>query len=130
MVIDTSALVAISVHEASADRLLEVLGTTTPRSISAATLQEAFMVIYNRKGLEAWHAMETFLDRLALQIIPVDEAVVRIAMQAFMSYGKGQGSKAKLNYGDCFSYATAKHLNQPLLYIGDDFTHTDIVSAL
>ena len=52
------------------------------------------------------------------------------AQTAFAAYGKGRGSRARLNYGDCMSYALAKVTGEPLLFKGDDFTHTDITPAL
>jgi len=63
-------------------------------------------------------------------IMPVNEEVMQQAMLGFRYYGKGMGSGAKLNYGDCFSYGLAKSLDEPLLFVGDDFSKTDIKPAL
>jgi ribonuclease VapC len=62
--------------------------------------------------------------------VPVTVDQARLAAQAYREYGKGSGSPARLNLGDTFSYALAKDTGQPLLFVGDDFTHTDITSAL
>jgi ribonuclease VapC len=60
----------------------------------------------------------------------VDEAQARIAREAYRDFGKGSGHPAKLNFGDCFAYALAKKLNEPLLFKGDEFAHTDVRPAL
>lgn len=65
-----------------------------------------------------------------LELVPVDEEQTRIALDARIRFGKGFGHSAKLNFGDCFSYALAKTLRAPLLYTGDDFDRTDVRSAL
>jgi ribonuclease VapC len=65
-----------------------------------------------------------------LRIEPVTEDQVRIARDAYREYGKGSGHRARLNFGDCFAYALARVTGEPLLFKGDDFTHTDIASAL
>ena len=65
-----------------------------------------------------------------METAPVDEVVAEIAANAAERYGRGSGHLARLNFGDCLSYAVAKHLDAPLLFKGDDFLHTDIESAL
>jgi len=62
--------------------------------------------------------------------LPVTEAQARIAREAYRDFGRGSGHPARLNFGDCFAYALAKAMNEPLLFKGDDFTRTDITSAL
>jgi len=70
------------------------------------------------------------LDRAGISLAPIDETQAREALRARVRYGRGFGHAARLNYSDCFAYALAKTRNLPLLFIGDDFTHTDVVSAL
>ncbi len=65
---------------------------------------------------------------IAIEVVSVTQA--RIAREAYRDYGKGRGHRAKLNLGDCFAYALAKEMNEPLLFKGRDFAHTDIESAL
>jgi len=48
-----------------------------------------------------------------------------IARSAWRLFGKGRHS-AKLNIGDCCSYALSAHSGEPLLFKGDDFSKTDI----
>ncbi|MEZ5088710.1 MAG: type II toxin-antitoxin system VapC family toxin [Micropruina sp.] len=62
--------------------------------------------------------------------MPVTEEQVRAARQAFRDYGRGSGHAARLNLGDCFSYALASVRRQPLLFVGDDFARTDLAPAL
>lgn len=73
--------------------------------------------------------MALLIEELGLSVVPVTEASARLALFAFRQYGKGR-HPARLNFGDCFSYAAAKELGCPLLFIGDDFSQTDITSVL
>ena len=70
------------------------------------------------------------LREVELKVVPVDEAQARIAREAYRDFGKGSGHKARLNFGDCFAYALAKAMNEPLLYKGTDFSQTDVRPAL
>lgn len=130
MIVDTSALIAIAQNEAGADRLSDALMRADAISISAATLLEASVVIDGRKNPVASKRFEELLDQAAVAVVPFDEGQLRIARQAYRDYGRGSGHPAKLNLGDCFSYALATERREPLLYVGDDFVHTDIRSAL
>jgi ribonuclease VapC len=65
-----------------------------------------------------------------IHLAAVDEAQARVAREAYRDFGKGSGHKAQLNFGDCFAYALAKTLNEPLLFKGTDFSQTDVRSAL
>ena len=129
MVIDTSAIVAVSQKEDGYQDILTAMYNDTCL-LSAANLQELYMVIYGRFSDSGWQETETLLTEYSVNVLPLDESITRVAMNAFVTYGKGQGSKAQLNYGDCLAYATAKALNEPLLFVGDDFKHTDIQSVL
>ena len=64
-----------------------------------------------------------------LEIVAHDRELAHIAREAFLRFGKGR-HPARLNCGDCASYALAKSLNIPLLFKGGDFAKTDIVPAL
>ena len=61
--------------------------------------------------------------------VPVDETQLAVARWAHLRYGRGSGSAARLNYGDCFSYALARAWDRPLLFTGKDFGHTDVTVA-
>lgn len=100
--------------------------------MSAATLLEASIVLngtrFAMRDGDEW--LDALIAREDIRIEPVTEIQARVARAAFREYGKGMGHPAGLNFGDCFAYALAKSLDIPLLYKGDDFSKTDIVSAL
>ena len=95
------------------------------RRISAATLLEAAIVIEIRHGIAGGEKPDQLLRLANVQIEPVTAEQVAIARLAFRLYGKGR-HPARLNYGDCFAYALAKAVGEPLLFKGNDFVHTDV----
>src|ERR1700733_8624316 len=100
------------------------------RRISAANYLEAAAVIDASRDPVASRRFDELVDTADLQVEPVTHDQARIARDAYRDFGKGSGHKAGLNFGDCFAYALAKATGQPLLYKGNDFTHTDITPAL
>ncbi|HEY4114559.1 MAG TPA: type II toxin-antitoxin system VapC family toxin [Rhizomicrobium sp.] len=134
IVIDSSAIIAVRAEEPGWEILVARLSDESPtqRYISAATFLEAGTVIAGRSSNPeiAPKIMDDFLAKHSLEIVPVDAEQARIALQARIRLGRGFGHPAKLNFGDCFSYALAKTLKAPLLYVGDDFDKTDVKSAL
>jgi ribonuclease VapC len=126
IVVDTSALIAIIDDEPSAQACSTALENATGILISAATVSEALIVAARRGILPS---MNTLLDRLDLEIVAVDAAGARQVGNTYGLWGKGF-HPAKLNFGDCFAYALAKSRKCPLLFVGSDFSQTDIVSAL
>lgn len=129
MVIDTSAIIAILQDEPPADGLIEALEAAELRRISAATLVECGIVLQVRYGDHGERELDLLVQRAAIEVIAVTEAHAELARRAYRRYGKGRHA-AGLNYGDCFSYALARALDEPLLFVGDDFPHTDIPDAL
>ena len=129
MVVDTSAIVAILFLEDDAELYAQALAGAQKCFLSSVTRVEIAFVIEGRRGEAGRKLLETFLDALDPEIIPVDARQADLAIEAFRTYGKGRHS-AGLNIGDCFSYALAKALNEPLLFKGNDFGHSDIRSAL
>lgn len=83
------------------------------------------MVVGSRLGMAGRDKALELLARYRIVTVPVDDHLAELAAQAFFNYGKGR-HPAGLNYGDCFSYALAKHLQAPLLFKGEDFSKTDI----
>jgi ribonuclease VapC len=135
IVLDSSAIVAIWKKEAPAEALMLRLSKEkqTERRISAATYLEAGAVLAGTMPLDPAAAIRRFdrwLAELFIEVVAVDEQQARIALEARVRFGRGFGSGAKLNFGDCFSYALAKTLKAPLLYVGNDFDKTDVRSAL
>jgi len=134
--VDSSAIVAILFGEAHADPLLACLASAPPgeRYLSVVSYVETGTVLAGRAQdgdrRQAVADLDAFLDAADIQVHGVDEAQMRLAMTARIEHGKGFGKPAGLNFGDCFSYALAKALDAPLLYVGNDFTETDLTPAL
>jgi ribonuclease VapC len=128
MVIDTSAIVAILRNESGAARLEAALVADPIRLVPATCVLEARMVLVSRRGEHALAEIDLWLSKLAAVIIPVDAELVDLATQAWLTYGKGR-HPAALNFADCFSYALARRADEPLLFIGQDFSRTDIEAA-
>jgi len=124
--IDTSALMAILLDEPQARACMAMLEQTRILVISAGTVAEALIVSERRGiGLE----MDELISGLGLEIAPVTLESARRMADAYRRWGKGV-HPAGLNYGDCFAYALASERHCPLLYVGHDFTQTDVQSAL
>lgn len=133
IVVDTSAVLAIFLQEPEAPRVARVLAASGTPRMSAANLLEAAIVLKAKKQIDAKDAekwLDLFVSTALLQIEPVTLEQVATARAAHTSYGKGTGHPAALNFGDCFAYALARTLRTPLLYVGNDFSRTDIDSAL
>lgn len=126
MVLDTSAVVAILRKEPERDTFAELLSDARDPLISAATLFECAMV--QARFDEGWVDLDDFMLATGIRVAAVDLAQTHAARDAWLRYGKGR-SPAGLNFGDCFSYALAKTTGRPLLFKGDDFLQTDVVSA-
>lgn len=129
MVIDTSALVAILRDEAERRAFIDAIDAAEVRLISAATFVEISIVIEARLGADGARALDQFLSRAAIEIVPVDLAQAQSARDAYVRFGRGR-HRAGLNYGDCFAYALASARGEPLLFKGDDFVHTDVAAVL
>jgi ribonuclease VapC len=130
IVVDTSAIVAILESEPERSLFAQIIGNAVPAYASVVTVQEAAMVMYGRHGQVGLDGLWQFLADAGITIALYDEQQLRVAITAFTRYGKGMGTPAKLNMGDCASYALAKIMNAPLLYKGNDFAATDIVAAV
>ena len=128
--VDTSALLAIIFGEPERDRFLANLDSAQVIIISAATLVEARMVTQGRAGIAMVQVLDGLIEQAGIETVAVDYEMAKIAHHAFVTYGKGQGHPAQLNFGDLFSYALAKAHEAPLLYKGSDFSQTDVVSAV
>jgi ribonuclease VapC len=130
MILDTSAVVAVVRDEPLTERLLQRALLAATCRISAANLLESYMVVDRSGAMEANAKVDRLVERVSAQIEPVTHEQVILARSAFHRYGKGSGHPARLNFGDCFAYALARFHNEPLLFIGQDFSATDIEPAL
>jgi ribonuclease VapC len=128
MVVDASAILAIFLQEPEAPRFIALIGAASSRLISAATVLEAGIVLDQRPGLAPNATPDTlsaFLINTGFSVIPFTEEHAILARLAYRRFGRGIHA-AKLNFGDCISYALAKASDEPLLFKGDDFALTDI----
>jgi ribonuclease VapC len=130
MIIDSSALIAILRDEPDALVYARAIAAATQRRLSAVNFVEAAAVIDGSRDPIASRRFDDFVSEAGISIEPVTENQARIAREAYRDFGKGSGHPAKLNFGDCFAYALAKSLREPLLYKGKDFLRTDIASSL
>ena len=126
MIVDTSALVAMIRAEADAERYSDVIRRSDVARLSAANYVELAVVIDGPRDPIASGALDDVLDAYHIHIEPLTVAQAQIARVAYQRFGKGSGHPARLNMGDCFAYALARDLGEPLLFKGDDFTLTDI----
>ena len=125
MVIDTSALLAVLQDEPERRRFNESIELADSRLMSAATFVEVSIVTESRFGAEGLRDLDRFVERADIELVPVDVAQARVAREAFSRFGKGRHA-AGLNFGDCFAYALARVLGEPLLFKGEDFSRTDV----
>lgn len=129
MVLDSSAIVAIFKEEEGFQILKQKINEAAAIEIGAPTMLETVNVLASLTGQDQRAFVEAYLKRIGAKIVAFEETHYSIAAEAFLLFGKGFHSKAKLNFGDCFSYALAKVSQQPLLFVGNDFTHTDIPAS-
>ena len=124
--VDTSAFLAIALAEEAGRSCLEALRREKTLLISAGTIVECLIVARQRQVIDT---VTTLLDGLLFDVVAVTSASARRAAWAYAQWGKGN-HPAGLNYGDCFAYEVAKHNVCALLYVGHDFSKTDLMSVL
>ncbi len=124
--VDTSALMAVVLGEPRSSACMDAMAAEADLVICAGTMAEA-LVVAGRRGVA--EEMIGLMARLGLDVVPLTAAGSRRAADAYAQWGKGV-HPARLNLGDCFSDALAKARDCPLLYVGDDFARTDVVSVL
>src|SRR5215469_16125339 len=130
MIIECSALIAILRDEPEAMTCARAIEAASDRRISAANFVESAIVIDGSRDPVASRRFDDLVKEAQLVVEPVTEAQARIVRDAYRDYGLGSGHPARLNFGDCFSYALARATGEPLLFKGDDFAHTDVTPAL
>ncbi|HYG90528.1 MAG TPA: type II toxin-antitoxin system VapC family toxin [Azospirillum sp.] len=129
IVVDTSALIAILKNEPDAALFAKAIGDADDCFLSAVSLLEGGLVAIGLGAESAADDLDDLVRLHEIKIVPFDADLAAIARDAFIRFGKGR-HPAGLNMGDCASYALAKALGLPLLFKGDDFSQTDVLSAL
>ena len=133
IVVDASAVIAMLFGEPSSGALAARLAAEADRVISVASYIETGTVLAGRRRsdrLQAIGDLDAFLATAGIELAPTDATQARLALRARISHGRGMGHGGALNFGDTFSYALAKALDAPLLFVGNDFAGTDVKSAL
>ena len=127
MIVDTSAIVAILRDERDAPRFADAIAKAKVRRVSAVNYVEAAAVIDGSRDPIASRRFDDFFREAQLVLEAVTPEQALVAREAYRDFGRGSGHEARLNLGDCFAYALAKVKGEPLLFKGDDFSHTDLV---
>jgi ribonuclease VapC len=129
VIADASALLAIVFQEPGWEAVLEAIEAADVVAAGTPTLAEAGIVLHARLGAASHGLLERLVDELDLQEVPFGEVHWREAVDAFRRFGRGR-HRASLNFGDCMTYSVASLAGEPLLFVGEDFAHTDLVRAL
>jgi len=129
VILDSSALIAILRDEDDAERFAIAIEAARTVRISAVTYVEVGAVIDRADDPVASRRVDDLLDVAGAIVEPVTIEQAGLARAAYRDFGKDSGHAAGLNFGDCFSYALAKSVGEPLLFKGDDFGHTDVQPA-
>jgi ribonuclease VapC len=128
MIVDSSAIVAVLRAEPDAPKFAAAIATTKGCRVSAVNYVEAAVVIDSGKDAIASRRFDDFFRASGIVVETVTPRQAEIARHAYRDFGKGR-HKARLNFGDCFAYALAKEMDEPLLFKRDDFAHTDVEVA-
>lgn len=129
MIIDSSAILALLLGEEGAETIAREITKASKRLMSALSVLETGIVIEARKGISGGKELDLLLYRTGIEVVPFTPEQAELARSAWRKYGKGN-HRAKLNLGDCCSYALAKYSGEPLLYKGNDFSYTDIKAVV
>jgi len=129
MIVDTSAVIAIVQEEPGFERLVRAMLSADSVGIGTPTLTETAIVLASRINQDPRPDLSRFMQESEMVEVPFGERHWREATEAFLRFGKGR-HPARLNFGDCMSYAIARVADQPLLFVGNAFRQTDIEAAL
>ena len=133
MFVDSSAFVALLANEPDAPRLANAIAGSQMRYTSGLVRLETVMRTASKLRVsveDAQQAFDAILTEASIEVVQITDAMARTAVNAFSQYGKGRGHPAQLNLADCMAYAAAKAYQCPLLFIGNDFSKTDLASGL
>jgi ribonuclease VapC len=125
MIVDSSAIIAILQDESDAKAFAAAILRDTVRRMSVVTWVEAAIVTDGNRNPVLSRRFDDLLRDVHMRVETVTPKQAEIVRQAYRDFGKGR-HKAGLNFGDCFAYALAKEMNEPLLFKGTDFARTDV----
>ena len=128
MIVDTSAILAVLFDEPDAERFTRAIAEAPRCWMSVANFLEAAFVVEARAATTVGHELDLFIEKAEIELVPVSVKQAQAARQAWRRFGKGN-HPAGLNFGDCFAYALAEVTEESLLYKGEDFALTDVVTA-
>ena len=126
MILDTSAIVAILQDEPESPAFAHAVEDNRPVRVSAANWLEAAILVDGNRSPALSRRFDELLREAAVEVEPVTTQQAEFAREAYRAFGRGSGHPAHLNFGDCFAYALAMERDEPLLFKGKDFAHTDV----
>jgi ribonuclease VapC len=126
MILDTSAIVAILQDEPESPAFAHAVEDNRPVRVSAANWLEAAILVDGNRSPALSRRFDELLREAAVEVEPVTTQQAELAREAYRAFGRGSGHPAHLNFGDCFAYALAMERDEPLLFKGKDFAHTDV----
>jgi ribonuclease VapC len=130
LIVDTSAILAILRGEPDGDAFADAIAEAASPLMSAGTYLECAIVVDSNRDPVLSGRFDDLITVAGIEIEPVTQRHTEIARQAYRVFGKGSGHPAALNSGDCFAYALSRAKGEPLLFKGEDFSKTDVESAL
>lgn len=125
MILDSSAFLAIIFREQDFEDLLTRLEEAPVVAVATPTLAETGIVLHARLGTKSHGILERLIDELDIEEIPFGSLHWREAVDAYRRYGKRYHA-ARLNFGDCLTYAAASLSGELLVFVGEDFARTDL----
>lgn len=128
MIVDSSALIAVLLREDGWERLFDRLSEAEYVGVGAPTLVESGIVLSARVGIPGKTLLARMVQEGSFEIVPLTDEHWPVAVDAYLRYGKGR-HQAALNFGDCLTYAVSRIADEPLLFVGNDFSQTDLEPA-
>lgn len=130
MIIDTSAIISVIRDEDDAAEFARAIDEADHVRVAAPTLLETCLVVDRDRNPLFSRALDRIVHEAGIEVVDFGVELAAIAREAYRLFGRGSGHRARLNFGDCFSYALAYATDEPLLFKGDDFVHTDVKRAV
>jgi len=128
VIVDTSAVVAVLNDESQREQFERAIASSDCE-LSSVSYLEASIVMLHRRGEEALASLDAWIESSEITIAPFTPTQARLARNAYARFGKGR-HRAGLNFGDCAVYALAIDRDDDVLYQGDDFAQTDVITSV